>query len=66
MTTLAFETHRSRDINLAGLARRTIARIVEAWKQSRRYDKASLRKWTFVEQNLTDPNVGMEIARTLR
>ncbi len=66
MTTLSFGTYRNQDVKTPGFVSRAITRIGEAWKNAQRYDQASQQNKTFIEQNLIDPNVGPEIARTLR
>ena len=66
MTTLTLGTYRNQDAKSPGFVTRAITWIVEAWKDNRRYDQGSLNNWKFIEQNLTDPNIGPEISRTLR
>ena len=66
MATLTFRSYAKQNVKIPGFIARTITRIVVAWNKTRRYDRGSLQKWTFVEQHLTDPNVGPEIHRALR
>lgn len=66
MNTLTFNTYARQEVKIPGFIARTITRIVEAWKETRRYDKGSTQKWTYIEQKLIDPEVGPEIHRALR
>jgi hypothetical protein len=66
MATLTFGTQAKSDVKIPAFVARAITRIVEGWKETRRYDKGSLQKWTYFEENLTDPEIGPEIHRALR